>query len=469
MMGRNRFLTLSLSLCVVLLTALAFSLGSGQARAQEGSGIAFPAAGSTVGGEVIVEGTAAVENFQRYEVYVKPQDGGDDSYAYIGGGEEQVVNGPLVVWNTVDLPTGVYTLRLRVVKADSNYDEYFVDSITVDQNPTPTATPIPTNTPVPPTATPTPALPTATATSVSASTTVTTTETDVESSEAVTVTETVTLEADLGLPVVVEGGDEAALRLLLRYLMAAFHGPTTEAITVSVGALPANLPVDIDLSTSASVVASVENQSEFGGLQLFLTALDATVDLGDEIRSQLLDEEFSVPESAEDRPDEVFLSSDNVAPSLFCSADGAIVVNVSELSLSGVDGAILLAINDVRGGPCEDGALDNLGMVRVLPRLLPPANTTVLNTSGGRSTDVVSAEAELRSALSAAEVSLAYETQLETEGWDLLEQESGNAFAWSAWEFVDDEGETWSATFYVARASGESTSYVASLRAVRQP
>ena len=71
-----------------------------------------------------------------------------------------MVNGQLGVWQAADLPPGVYTLRLRIVKQDGNYDEVFSPNLSVNQAPAgPTATAtssVPTETPIP-TATFTPA------------------------------------------------------------------------------------------------------------------------------------------------------------------------------------------------------------------------------------------------------------------------------------------------------------------------
>ncbi|MGC9336195.1 MAG: hypothetical protein ACP5JJ_18790, partial [Anaerolineae bacterium] len=67
------------------------------------------------------------------------------------------VQGRLGLWDTTIIPDGVYSLRLRVVRVDGNYDEYFVRGIQVSntqptETPTPEATPTaaaPTDTPAP--------------------------------------------------------------------------------------------------------------------------------------------------------------------------------------------------------------------------------------------------------------------------------------------------------------------------------
>ncbi len=139
-----------LAALALLLLALAAPFSGQPVLAQVSSGITSPAPGSAVSGAVPIMGTAVIEPFQRYELYYKLEPSGDDSYVYFDGQTQQVVNGQLGVWQTGDLAPGIYTLRLRVVKTDGNYAEYFVPNISVNQGPPPTPTSDqPTPTPIP--------------------------------------------------------------------------------------------------------------------------------------------------------------------------------------------------------------------------------------------------------------------------------------------------------------------------------
>jgi hypothetical protein len=124
-------------------------------------GITSPATGSAVSGAVPIMGTAVIEPFQKYELHFKQEPSGDDAYIYFDGGTEPIVNGQLGVWQAGGLPAGTYSLRLRVVKNDGNYAEYFAQNIAVGSAAESTPTPTPTSdepTPTPiPTATFTPA------------------------------------------------------------------------------------------------------------------------------------------------------------------------------------------------------------------------------------------------------------------------------------------------------------------------
>ena len=128
-----------------------------QARAEQTgqSGISSPEQGSSVSGPVLIIGTATGSPFARYELAFKEASLGEEDFAYFGGETRQIVNGQLGVWHTEVLAPGTYTLRLRVVRPDGNYGEFFVHNITVSRDPVtptpdePTPTPIPIDTPTP--------------------------------------------------------------------------------------------------------------------------------------------------------------------------------------------------------------------------------------------------------------------------------------------------------------------------------
>ena len=110
-------------------------------------------------GRVAISGTALHPQFQRYELYFKVEPGED--WIFIGEAHfEQVSSGVLGFWDTTSLPDGTYSLRLRVVKLDGNYEETVVRQVLVantQPTPTPTSeiTPTPTLTPTPQPPTPT--------------------------------------------------------------------------------------------------------------------------------------------------------------------------------------------------------------------------------------------------------------------------------------------------------------------------
>lgn len=140
----------------LLLAGMAFAtLLAVPVRAQDTSGITSPGPGAAINGDVPIYGTATIDPFQKYELHYKQEPSGDDAYIYFAGGTSPVINGQLGVWQAGALPPGTYTIRLRVVKADGNYAEFFTPNVSVNQAlsaPTATATEAITETP---TATPT--------------------------------------------------------------------------------------------------------------------------------------------------------------------------------------------------------------------------------------------------------------------------------------------------------------------------
>jgi len=151
---------------VLALGLLLLSLGSvTRIQAQAAPGITSPSDGQAVGGDVALQGTAVIDTFQKYELHFKQEPSGDDAFIYFDGGTQPVVNGQLGVWRASGLPAGTYSLRLRVVKADGNYAEYFARNVALNLQPTATPTSdLPTPTPIPvitATFTPAPAQPTA--------------------------------------------------------------------------------------------------------------------------------------------------------------------------------------------------------------------------------------------------------------------------------------------------------------------
>lgn len=125
------------------------------------SGITSPAPGASVSGDVVIMGSAVIDPFQKYELHYKLEPSGDDAYIYFDGATTPVVNGQLGVWQAGALPAGTYSLRLRVVKNDGNYAEYYTTGISVNQGASAAETETPTPTPTSSEPTPTP-IPTAT-------------------------------------------------------------------------------------------------------------------------------------------------------------------------------------------------------------------------------------------------------------------------------------------------------------------
>lgn len=99
-----------------------------------------PTEGASVQGQVQVIGSADHPAFEFYVIDVAPV--GTEAWQFLGDGRTAVLSGRLATWDTVTLPDGSYSLRLRVVRVDGNYSESFIRQVQVSN-----IAPIATNTP----------------------------------------------------------------------------------------------------------------------------------------------------------------------------------------------------------------------------------------------------------------------------------------------------------------------------------
>jgi hypothetical protein len=168
------------SFALVFIALLAFSalnvLAAPLAQQAQLIAISYPGNNEIVRGVISITGSAVHPTFQRFQVaYASEPISGNDAWVTVGiERTDPVVNGELAIWDTTRIPDGSYSLRLRVYRQDTNYDEIELKQIVVantqvTETPTPgiNATPgsdgdivgVPGNTP---TITPTPLPPTPT-------------------------------------------------------------------------------------------------------------------------------------------------------------------------------------------------------------------------------------------------------------------------------------------------------------------
>lgn len=135
---------------VLIINLLVIILFLTEAQAQFGNGIHEPVSGDTVSGIVIINGTAEDPDFLRYELAFMHEFAPSTDWIVFAQGDRPVLEGTLAIWDTTVggelspvFPDGRYRLRLRVVRNDYNYDEYFTTGLIVANlslTPTSTAT-----------------------------------------------------------------------------------------------------------------------------------------------------------------------------------------------------------------------------------------------------------------------------------------------------------------------------------------
>jgi len=113
--------------------------------------ITSPQMNAEVRGRVLINGRTALPEFDYYKVEFGIGSNPTD-WAIVGEiHKTPITEGLLETWDTTVLPDGMYSLRLRVVKPDGNYDEHLVPQIKI-VNSVPTETPTATISPtLPPT------------------------------------------------------------------------------------------------------------------------------------------------------------------------------------------------------------------------------------------------------------------------------------------------------------------------------
>ena len=135
-------------LILLIGTVLWLALFSGAAAAPHRQGedmaiITKPTSNSVIQGSVEIRGSADHPSFQFYIIEYSPEPVSGDQWHIVGQIQESpVVNGLLERWDTTSIADGSYTLRLRVVRLDGNYSEYFVQQVVISNS-----QPIPTDTP----------------------------------------------------------------------------------------------------------------------------------------------------------------------------------------------------------------------------------------------------------------------------------------------------------------------------------
>lgn len=110
----------------------------------QSNGFSAPRPGQTVGGTVAFQGTVLDPNFLRWELYWSPSSA--EAWAYLANGETQVFNNLLARLDLSLLSAGQYDFKLRIVRRDYNYDEYFLRGLHIVP---PTAAPHIVSTPTP--------------------------------------------------------------------------------------------------------------------------------------------------------------------------------------------------------------------------------------------------------------------------------------------------------------------------------
>lgn len=112
----------------------AFAAFTPAAKASVDNGIVRPVSGTTISGWTSVHGVADDPNFLAWQLDLIPQDGKRDTIFVQRGTRRVSAPGHIGRIDTGLYPNGEYQLRLRVIRADGNYSEYF-SNVFIDNDP----------------------------------------------------------------------------------------------------------------------------------------------------------------------------------------------------------------------------------------------------------------------------------------------------------------------------------------------
>lgn len=123
---------------IALILTVGWTLAAWPARSQAAplaqgpiAAITSPKDGQELQGVVTITGSANHPEFDRYELAYGPEPNPNDAWQPFASNQQPVADNVLGVWDTASVADGAYSLRLRVVRKDSNYDEAFIRGLRV--------------------------------------------------------------------------------------------------------------------------------------------------------------------------------------------------------------------------------------------------------------------------------------------------------------------------------------------------
>lgn len=272
--------------------------------------------------------------------------------------------------------------------------------------------------------------------------------------------------------VTVIGGDEAALRdFLEHWLTPVFPVGAPSQITVTIGQLPAALPVSLTIPNTVTVVGAIAQSGDYTNVQLLLSSrriMDAPA--VNALRQQLEAQGFTPPEQSMSEPPVGFQSSSPVT-TLLCSADDQWFADFLVTPSARPVTDIRLNFNRLPadGSPCQPVVSPaDPGYSGIVPLLSAPVNATVRSSGTSYGPDEAGISAEIESSQTITELTAHYATQLTTAGWAQVDSSTTEHLTWSAWQKVDETGATWDATFFMVQRAGEGENYLTTLSLKRQ-
>ena len=249
-----------------------------------------------------------------------------------------------------------------------------------------------------------------------------------------------------GVPVAraqsVSSGDEALRELVVRILAPRYPGATDPAsFTLLPGALPATLPVQLDLPTGSRVVGSVVRGSQGTEIVLDvpLTAQEAVQQFRDSFARQGLVDPYG------DGTPSGFQSTETVTSLTMCRQGEVASVNVTAYGqASGPTDVHIRTLNAPEKGGVMCGQMPR--PIQPLPRdlippLVAPQGVRMTSLSMDANPDGVYSQALVETGQSPRSLEEHFANQLIEAGWKRQGREVGTGTATSSWTLPPTQGE----------------------------
>lgn len=266
--------------------------------------------------------------------------------------------------------------------------------------------------------------------------------------EVETVTEENNHPQSAGGQVEIIGGDEQSLRKFIqRYFSPRYLGAGDGDTKILIGSLPDDLPIDLPLPEDAQVIAYIRQPYAFN--QVILDVPQTPEDVLAFYTQSLAD--LGWRQAQANQPGGGFISVE-VSSGRFCLGENDAYLEVRALEApEGLTDVLLTLQVPVDAYLCQETGPEYMDAgSRLIPSLEAPQGVQISSSgSGGSSDGSAYNTADLQTSLSIDELLSHYNAQLEQAGWELVDQGTSEVVAWSAWKFLDDQGDEWGGNLIV--------------------
>jgi hypothetical protein len=270
--------------------------------------------------------------------------------------------------------------------------------------------------------------------------------------------------------------DEDSFNTFLRYVLAEKSWQSSY-LTATIGTLPANLPIELEIPEDATLVGTLSSQGAQTMTSVYLATDQDPEQTLRSLRTQLVAQGLSAPTHMlpEDR-NAVFETVPMNELSLFCTDDGewAVILNqtyTGDVSSQGV--AVIIQHMQAPITLCQPSPypqIEKLGLLGMPPGASGLISAHFVDAGAGiPEFEVFEVNGELSGpTLAIDELRQYYAFQLDEDGWSLVEEEVLDIFARSIWT-LSTENSGWELTLDLVAKPTEAQTYLVTMWAKRVP